>query len=200
MNTTILCKVKNCRYNKYHLTKRHQCGRCFLYGHGQIECANPERKAELIQFDTDILDVNLYCKNINCIDPDTHITNGHNCKFCYSKNLHKKRCPINTNENIPICDSEEHLKQYNLDLDKIAFIHRLQIGECIQLLGCMGSTWYIRANIDTVKIEYIMIHSDSWGQYGDDTTDVYRLNAFINNYTLRIINSSIEFNLDLDLV
>ena len=46
----------------------------------------------------------------------------------------------------------------------------------------MGCMWYIRKNnnID----EYLFLHSDNMGQYGADTSDIPRLNAFIYEYKL----------------
>jgi len=52
----------------------------------------------------------------------------------------------------------------------------------------MGSTWYIRNN--NRNIEYLFMHSDSWGQYGDDTSDVPILNAFIDGYELELTKNT----------
>jgi hypothetical protein len=191
MDSTIICKVKNCRFNKFHLTQRHQCGTCMELGHGQIECKNDLLKLNLTEFDSDILDINLYCTITDCVDPHTHLTTGHSCRFCFERVLHKKKCPLNLSENNQISDK---LSDYmiNIDLDMICSKYNLQIGECIRLFGGMGSSWYIRINKDTCIIEFIMMHSDSWGQYGADTSDLYRLNAFIYDYKIRCIDDCIE--------
>ena len=36
-------------------------------------------------------------------------------------------------------------------------------------------------------LEYFFMHSDSWGQYGEETSDVPRLRAFKENYEYQII-------------
>jgi hypothetical protein len=184
-----LCKVKNCRFNKFHLTKRHQCGMCLEYGHGQNECKDHQLKSDLNVYFNDIIGENLYCSISDCIDPNTHLTRGHTCRFCYNKHLHKKKCPLNLTENNSISDNKT---DYNIDVNYIASKYNLQIGECIRLYGELGSSWYFRINKNTLQTEFIMIHSDSWGQYGDDFSDRYRLNAFIYDYKLIFIDSLIH--------
>jgi len=34
----ITCKIFGCRFNDLHISEKHECGKCFKYGHGQIEC------------------------------------------------------------------------------------------------------------------------------------------------------------------
>jgi hypothetical protein len=191
MDFNNLCKVKNCRFSKFHLTKRHQCGTCYEFGHGQMECKNDLLKLNLDKFDSDFIDIDLHCTINDCIDRCTHLTSGHNCRFCFERVLHKKKCPLNLSEQNLICDK---LSDYMLkiDLDMIGSKYNLQIGECIRLFGGMGSSWYFRVNKYTYLIEFIMMHSDSWGQYGSDTSDLYRLNAFTYEYKLRYVDDYIE--------
>jgi hypothetical protein len=35
------CKIKNCRYPISHTSIGHLCGSCYNFGHGIIECNNP---------------------------------------------------------------------------------------------------------------------------------------------------------------
>jgi len=201
MGDSILCRVKNCRFNKFHLTMRHQCGGCFEFGHGQMECNEPVLRSALTNFDKDMLEQHLHCTIPDCVDPHTHLTSGHSCRFCFSFNkelhnkvLHKKKCPLNPNQINPITDNvQDYTLTKDIDFDTIASKYSLQIGECIILRGGMGSAWYIRINKDTLLIEFIMIHSDSWGQYGDDSSDMYRLNAFVYDYKIRLLDSYIGF-------
>ena len=37
------CKVNKCRYSGAHTTSYHQCGTCKSFGHGMIECGNPNK-------------------------------------------------------------------------------------------------------------------------------------------------------------
>ena len=191
MGPSIICNVKNCRFNKFHLTMRHQCGTCSEFGHGQIECKNDLLKLNLTKFDSDFIEINLHCTITDCIDSHTHLTTGHSCRFCFEKVLHKKKCPLNLSENNQISDN---LSDYinKIDLDMISSKYNLQIGECIRLFGDMGSSWYIRVNKYSYLTEFIMIHTDSQGQYGTDTSDLYRLNAFCYDYKLRCIDDCIE--------
>ena len=48
----------------------------------------------------------------------------------------------------------------------------------------MGCTWLIRKNINTGNNEYLFMHSDNWGQYGEESSHLPRYKAFIYGYTL----------------
>jgi hypothetical protein len=60
-------------------------------------------------------------------------------------------------------------------------------GHYITFYGGMGCAWYARNNKITEKLEYFFLHSDSRGQYGDDSSDIPRLRAFTNAYKLQQI-------------
>ena len=49
--------------------------------------------------------------------------------------------------------------------------------------GGMGCMWLIRNNINNGN-EYLFMHSDNWGQYGEDSSHLPRYKAFIYGYTL----------------
>ena len=82
------CNVKNCRFASFHITNRHKCGKCSLLGHGQIECGNTKMKQDLQISFCDNIPKNIMCKIKNCIDPNTHTTEGHNCVYCSKQNGH----------------------------------------------------------------------------------------------------------------
>ena len=56
----------------------------------------------------------------------------------------------------------------------------------------MGCSWFVKRNGIEDKISMFFMHTDSWGQYGADTSDLYRLNAFCYDYKLRLIDDCIE--------
>ena len=59
-------------------------------------------------------------------------------------------------------------------------------GFYIDFYAGMGCYWYARNNNGT--LEFFFMHSDSWGQYGEDTSDLPRYNAFRENFELQKIN------------
>ena len=200
MNT--LCQVKNCRYSDSHVTCRHMCGSCHKYGHGILECGNDTMIENLKKSYNDRCSENICCID-DCVDRTTHTTVGHSCLYCNSRNLdsnkfnfkttdqlndrqyteeninycHLKNCPINgTNiiDNLNDVDIENMLKHTKVSDLKRGYYFLKQAG-----MGCM---WFIRCNIDSGNIEYLFMHSDCWGQYGDDSSDLPRYNAFTHRY------------------
>lgn len=76
------CKVKECRFNNYHTTKNHICGKCKKNGHGLIECKNKLLKDNLIIYHDEKMDEEDRCKFIGCDNKDYHTTEGHHCEYC----------------------------------------------------------------------------------------------------------------------
>lgn len=52
----------------------------------------------------------------------------------------------------------------------------------------MGCYIFVRRNAKDAEIETFMMHSDSWGQYGSQTSNVENLNQFVNEYELQKAN------------
>jgi len=172
-----ICRVHGCRYSTFHVTSAHQCGKCGFFGHGQVECDNKNNKKNMESFHDDVLHVNDYCTVEGCSFPETHKTDGHCCLYCGRRKYHMKQCPsidtstIFTNPlRIPI---ESHIIQLAKDKN-------IGIGCYIIEHGGMGSTWFIRNH--NGKLEYFFMHSDTWGQYGEDTSDMPKLNCFLRGY------------------
>lgn len=163
------CKVKNCRYSTFHTTQRHRCGLCKHLGHGQMECNDIGLKNNLKQ---SINTVDIPCTVIDCVDNTTHTTEGHDCLYCKSRKGHLKHCPCN---GAMICDSGDSNILQNITVEKGHYIIKYA-GQ-----GCM---WYIRCN-QTGLHEYLFMHGDCWGQYGPDTDESPRYNAFIHGYVLQ---------------
>jgi len=60
----------------------------------------------------------------------------------------------------------------------------IQPGFYIDIYAGMDNYWYARNNNGT--LEYIFMHSDSWGQHGEETSNVPRLRAFKEDYEYQI--------------
>ena len=102
------CKVKYCRFQKFHVTSAHRCGKCHQFGHGMIECGNPNKILELknnSKFDK--LNQQDFCTVINCKHKWSHKTESHECKICGKRDHSSIDCNLNKINNIklecPIC-------------------------------------------------------------------------------------------------
>lgn len=176
-----ICEVIGCRFKNDHVTKRHCCGICKHNGHGQNECKNQELLLKLEKNKGDF--IRNFCTIPECIDSYTHTTKGHSCLYCDKRgaNNHLICCPNNKTTNFcnNICDDisnyddllKENIKEINVNINEYK----------ITSAG-MGCTWLIRNNND--NYEYLFMHSDNWGQYGEDSSDVPRYKAFIYGYNL----------------
>lgn len=160
METT--CMVKNCRYNSNHRTYDHKCGKCEESGHGMIECGNISMIEKLKSY-------------------------NNKCKYCM-RDKHMKKCPLNGTMSLDrdisshrVCDIIDNIDLKN-QLDACIEDKNIKNGEYTVMYGGMGCVWYIRKNYNIN--EYFFLHSDNQGQYGDDTSDIPRYNAFIDMFTL----------------
>lgn len=89
------CQVLQCRYSNTHTTKGHCCGRCGIYGHGEIECLQPWRKITLEQYYNDVLPEDQLCTVDDCIFKQLHTTAAHHCPACKARSTHTvAECPI----------------------------------------------------------------------------------------------------------
>ena len=182
MSNSKTCKVVGCNYSKYHTTERHCCGKCKFNGHGQIECGNEQQCKDLKQYDGEF--VKVPCKVQDCIDIHTHTTEGHSCLYC-NKNVstpHLQYCPMNkiTTCNNSICDKlTEFTREFTEEVMKV----KINAREYKAISSCMGCTWFIRNNDGIIENnEYLFMHSDNWGQYGEDSSHLPRYKAFIYGY------------------
>lgn len=172
-----ICKASGCRYSSFHVTSAHQCGKCKSFGHGRVECNNEYKKKNLELFHNDTLNIKKYCTVNGCKFPETHKTEGHCCLYCGNRSGHMKKCPIVDSTTIFTNPS-----QFNNDMEIITNANKknIDIGYyTIEYVG-LGCMWFIRNH--NKKLEYFFMHSDSWGQYGSDTSDIPRLNCFIRGY------------------
>ena len=170
-----LCKVYGCRYANSHVTNGHKCGKCNGFGHGQVECNNENKMKQLQQYYSEVMPNSQFCQVKNCYHQHLHTTSGHCCRYCGKLNTHMKQCPV-INSRYLFDDPKSVGTDITEDVKKI----NIRIGYYIILYGGMGCTWYVRNNNRT--IEYLFLHSDSQGQYGEDFSDIPRVNAFLYNY------------------
>lgn len=180
------CQVNGCRFSEEHTTERHCCGNCKFNGHGLMECEKEYLIKELEKFKGDF--IFNWCEIEGCIDQSTHTTKGHSCLYCDARldNIHLPYCPnnvntINSNSNSnSICDNLSVFNNILIDYIKDVKI-KIKPNQYTKTDGGMGCTWFIRNN--NGKKEYLFMHSDSWGQYGTNTSHLPRFKAFIYGYT-----------------
>ena len=179
----VLCQVKGCNYADFHVTSVHKCGKCNNYGHGQTECDNVHALRHLGLYYLDKVPKHKRCKIGGCKYKDKHTTEGHTCPYCDSLGIknHIKNCPKNGTR---IIDDPAFL---NPHIEEEASTFNIKLNYYIELYGGMGCMWYVRNNNNV--LEYFFMHSDSWGQYGDDTSDLPRYNAFRENFELKKIKN-----------
>jgi hypothetical protein len=175
----VLCQVKGCNYADYHVTSFHKCGKCNNYGHGQLECDNVIALRNLGFYYLDKVPKDKKCKIGGCKHKDKHTTEGHTCHYCGSFGIknHIKNCPKN-GANI-IDDPNNFGSLMQEDVGK----YDIKLNHYIEIYAGMGCLWYVRNNKNV--LEYLFMHSDSWGQYGDDSSDLPRYKAFIENFELQ---------------
>jgi len=181
------CKVKNCRYPDTHVTIGHMCGKCQNFGHGQVECGKQVLIDDLYNNYSERLPDNMQCKVEGCNSPNLHTTNTHSCKYCQCfGNRHLKRCPTT---GISVVDSPT---SGPFDPRKITD-KQLQLtnGLYMEFDAGMGCSWFARNNNNT--IEFFFMHSDMWGQYGRECTDLPRLIAFREGYSKVDFDSSVKY-------
>lgn len=180
------CQVLYCRYPETHITERHCCGTCKQGGHGQMECGKLDEIELLKRFTGEIIEN--FCDISGCIDPYTHTTDGHSCLYCNKRCLegdiqsnikHLNMCPLHLYNRNNICDNLD--KFHHEMIENIKEV-KLSMSTYKSVFGSMGSIWYIRNNAGIH--EYLFMHSDSWGQYGEDSSDLPRYNAFKYGYKL----------------
>ena len=180
MNISVLkmsCKVRGCRFSTTHVTSFHQCGTCRMFGHGQVECNDREAIKQLQNHSHDVLTENL-CQVENCTHKNKHTTSGHCCPYCGKRdNAHMKQCPSKPGNSTDVTTDPTSIA---FDPQDYAYELNLPVNTYTYFDAGMGCTWIVRNNRG--KLEYFFLHSDSCGQYGEDTSDIPKVNAFTDGY------------------
>ena len=163
------CKVANCRFPLTHTTRGHICGNCNKPGHVRMECGNQEKIDELKhKYFHEIMPEDLKCVHVDCRDQYSHQSGAHHCIRCNGRNHSLGACII------------QPLSKYrNLEYTRDFIINHTN--SYIMTNMDMGCVLYIRNKNGIIMT--LFMHSDSWGQYGENTSDVPKLNKFIENLT-----------------
>ena len=91
------CQVRGCRFIHSHVTMSHKCGKCGIYGHGQIECGIQHKIIKLHNdHSLDKLPNSEHCKIPNCPMKELHNTESHHCQFCGNRHSERKCDDINS--------------------------------------------------------------------------------------------------------
>ena len=182
------CQVKGCRNKNNHVTSRHTCGNagCLMNGHGKTECMDEYKKKELEKNKNDI--INVPCIVPGCLDNKTHTTQGHSCLFCDERmNKHLKYCYLNSSmpldEKHKIFD-EKSIKELDKEMTNEVLLNdvgQMKRGSYTHVYGGMGSTWFVRRDLNGKK-QYLIMLTDDWGQYGKENSHMPALKSFIYGY------------------
>ncbi len=172
------CNVSGCRFPHTHVTSFHQCGKCKCFGHGQRECQIFELRHELTKYENDIIPQHLQCKVPNCQVKIKHTTKGHCCHYCGKRETHIKQCPNNPNFSSELFTKPGTVGVVN-PLDNY-FAKNINNGYYTDVYDGMGCGWFVRNN--NGKLETLFMHSDSWGQYGEDSSELPIYIAFTFGY------------------
>ena len=182
------CQVRGCRNRNNHVTSRHTCGNagCLMNGHGKVECMDEYKKKELEKYKNDI--IMTPCIVHECLDNQTHTTQGHSCLFCDERmNKHLKYCPLNdllpSDEKHKIFD-EKTIKQLDKEITNELLLKdfdQMKRGTYTHVSGGMGSTWFVRLDLKGKK-QYLIMLTDDWGQYGKENSRMPALKSFIYGY------------------
>lgn len=76
------CKVKLCGRPHTHVTAGHQCANCRCFGHGVQKCGRFSEMKRLHGYRNDRIPILDRCKIEDCIHPELHKTEGHECAKC----------------------------------------------------------------------------------------------------------------------
>lgn len=183
------CTIDGCKYKWSHKTISHHCSKCNKNGHGSkncplneifynIECPICRTKNKISSKQKKIYGLQEKCSickdnEVNIFLPDC----GH---ACLCSECLEELFKLNNDINLDITDESE----LNLNIIETAKNNFQNDDSKIYTIvyAGMGCNWFIRRDNLGANLEGIFMHSDSWGQYGENTSDVDKLNSFIQNY------------------
>lgn len=160
------CQVAGCRFPSFHSTSAHKCGNCDYFGHGVMECQDADKIRHLSSLEDRLIPIHSRCTISGCMYPETHTNGSHHCRYCMGKDHGEADCII------------KEIVDYHGNYDNLE--HDLQTYNNIYFIeySGMGTRFYIRKKDWTIR--FLIMTQDSWGQYGEDTSDLPRLNRFID--------------------
>lgn len=185
------CNVTYCRFAHTHTTRGHRCGTCGKFGHGQTECGDHAKIANLEQYRNDVLPYSSWCsicKESGDLEAArNHTIASHICKKCDQRHSYSaSECIIQSIEHYKSRFSDCYeLHDFDIDLFKQHIGHYnsgIPIADrkiyCILNVG-MGCQLYVYCHYQNEPLA-IFMHSDSWGQYGEATNDEPILKKYID--------------------
>lgn len=184
------CRARGCRFKDKHTTLGHKCGihGCLNpYGHGQGEhfcqkvdsCGIPTNQWNdvLKNEKNKRLPDQLQCQLQGCKYKWSHSNGSHQCKKCLRYGAH-------TTSNCLINSFDASLIEWSLPEEYLTRFFGLNNDGFIEFNVGMGCILYIKKQEN--EMSTMFLHSDSWGQYGEQTSDlptrIYFINA-LNNIT-----------------
>jgi len=171
------CRVHNCRYSQYHTTSGHKCGKCGEFGHGQLECGNIVKIYNLKPYLKEKIADAKQCSVMGCKFKCNHTNKSHYCDKC--DNIHSHDCIIQ--------DLDTHIERF--DMLRTFNINLLDSHNNVYVQSYVGMGCYVYIRKKNNILQSLFMHSDSWGQYGEDTNDQPILLRFIENLTEVSIDS-----------
>jgi hypothetical protein len=175
MNNNIYCNVSKCRFSSYHITSSHKCGSCHKYGHGVMECNDITKITQLHSIPQHCIPKEKQC---SCLYGSFHTIEGHICKSCKKFGHNYYDCK-EVSCIAPQDDNDIDSKTLRLIESRMSNID----GKIYMLFYTgMGCCYYAKRDCYGGIISLFFMHSDSWGQYGENTSDVPKLRAFLNGY------------------
>ena len=166
------CKVHGCRHPNTHVTLGHQCGTCGGYGHGQMECGNQIKIDNLKQFHCQR--VSNPCSSSLCSHKHLHTNEGHKCYKC--GRFHPiQYCNIQN-----FVQTQQRFYDFLGNIDPVQIFGQQDNKYIIAYVG-MGCEVYIRKKYGSIQCFFL--HSDSHGQYSEETNDLPIRDKFIEGLT-----------------
>jgi len=196
----LYCRSINCPTKEYHTSSSHRCEICIKKGlsgkeiyHTVQECPYKEPPKDNFSHKIECP----LCRTENKINGNSLeklfgieskcqicVTNDVNfllpeCKHCIMCiDCAKQIMVVNNNSNIDLSGAYDYWSDsYALNKmgDNPGKIY-------IKKYGGMGSTIYIKRDDVGQPLQQFMMHQDSWGQYGPETSEVPQLEAFLEGY------------------
>lgn len=172
------CRVRGCRFMNSHSTRGHRCGICGEYGHGVMECNN-NRSVENLHFYDNEVTPGERCTFPGCPNPETHTDSAHHCHRCGRLGESSINCIIQPyNVHRGRFYDEPYLNHF--DINEFILDLNNRHGVVPIFLG-MGCTLWVRVRFqinDEPELMSLFMHSDAYGQYGEASNDLPRLEAF----------------------
>jgi len=174
------CQVGGCRFPHSHLTKAHQCGTCYNFGHGQKECGNSTKISKLKHQSRGIrFPSHQYCQAPACRQSYSHHSDAHICSKCKGRHF-EISCPSNmTNTSQTYVDPTSEAYAITEGQKVLGSVDGYIFGKVYAGQGC---DWYVKRDSVYSPIRVFFMHGDNWGQYGPLANHTPKLIAFLNGY------------------